>query len=73
MNHSRLTAPLLGLSFLALTAGCTVHETVVRGERPADRVEVVPERPSPRHQWVAGRWESRGGGWEWVGGRWEIS
>ena len=67
-----LMIPLFALSFAALAAGCTVEDrTVVRGERPADRVEVVPVQPSPQHVWVRGRWERRGDGWFWVEGRWE--
>jgi hypothetical protein len=58
---------LLCLSFLALFSGCTVEE---RG--PRERVEVIPERPSPRHVWVAGHWEERGNGRAWVEGRWEL-
>jgi WXXGXW repeat (2 copies) len=60
---------LLGLSFLALSAGCTVEE---RGARPRDRVEVIPARPSPQHVWVGGRWDERGGNRTWVEGRWEL-
>jgi hypothetical protein len=72
MNRSILAMPLFGLSFLALVAGCTVEErTVVRGPRPADRVEVVTARPGPEYVWVGGRWERRGDEWEWISGRWE--
>jgi WXXGXW repeat (2 copies) len=71
MNCSILTRSLLTLSFLALT-GCTVEDRiVVRGPRPADRIEVITAQPSPQHVWIRGRWETRGAGWEWVGGRWE--
>jgi hypothetical protein len=72
MNRSIITAPLFGLSFLALVAGCTVEDrTVLRGQRPADRVEVITARPSPEHVWIGGRWERRGDGWGWIDGRWE--
>jgi len=72
MNRSILTTSLLALSYLALTAGCTVEDRiVVRGPRPAERVEGVTAQPSPQHVWIRGRWEARGDGWEWLGGRWE--
>jgi hypothetical protein len=72
-NRSMILVPLLGLSCLALAAGCTVEERVVRGPRPHDRVETITIRPSERHTWSAGRWENRGNErWEWIGGRWEI-
>jgi hypothetical protein len=50
-----------------LDAGCAV---TVRP--PADRVEVIPERPSPRHVWIRGRWVAYGADWRWVEGRWEV-
>jgi WXXGXW repeat (2 copies) len=62
-----IVTALLGLSFLALGAGCTVEEV-----RPRERVEVIPPRPSPQHVWVAGRWDERGGNRTWVEGRWEL-
>jgi hypothetical protein len=52
------------------TAGCTVEERTVVRERPVERVEVVPARPSAEHVWVRGRWEMRGGEWIWIEGRW---
>jgi hypothetical protein len=66
----KIVMPLAGLAFLALTAGCTVREYSI--ERPPDRVEVVPPRPSPAHVWVAGRWERAGDHWDWTRGRWEL-
>jgi hypothetical protein len=57
---------LLGLTILALSGGCTVEE---RG--PRERVEVIPARPSPRHVWVAGHYDERGGR-TWVEGRWVL-
>ena len=71
MNRSTFAASLFGLSLLSLAAGCTVEErTVVRGPRPADRVEVVTVSPGPAHVWVRGRWEATGDGWEWIPGHW---
>ena len=66
---------IIGLPALALalsTAACTVREEVVAGPRPADRVEVITVRPSPRHNWVRGRWERSHRGWVWISGRWVI-
>ncbi len=72
MNRWKMITPAICLALLSLAAGCTVEDRgVVHSRRPADRVEVVPERPSPRHTWVRGRWENERGDWVWVGGRWE--
>jgi WXXGXW repeat (2 copies) len=67
MNSRNLMVLLIALPLAALDVGCTV------GVRPPpDRVEVVPERPSPRHTWVRGRWDRNGDDWRWTEGRWEI-
>ena len=71
MKRSLIVMPAV-FFFVALVAGCTVEDrTVVRGERPVDRVEVISPQPSPQHVWVRGRWERRGEGWGWIEGRWE--
>jgi hypothetical protein len=37
---------------------------------PADRVEVIPVRPSPAYSWIHGHWSWDGSGYRWVGGHW---
>ena len=48
------------------------ERVVVRERPPALREEVIIERPSPRHVWIAGHWYWRGNGWVWVGGCWQL-
>jgi hypothetical protein len=72
MNHQRILAPAIGLSLLAIAAGCTVEETVVMRPRPPERVEVIGVAPSRAHVWVRGHWEPSGGDWVWIQGRWVI-
>jgi hypothetical protein len=39
---------------------------------PPLKYEAPPPAPSPRHQWIAGYWASRGGANVWVGGHWAV-
>lgn len=40
--------------------------------QPAASQEIIDERPSPQHIWVAGHWRWQEGRYAWVAGRWEI-
>jgi hypothetical protein len=81
MNMIRpLSAGLLGL---ALT-GCATRTVYVRSNapvvqeeivqapppEPAIQTEVIYERPSPAHVWIAGYWGWRGGRYLWTPGYW---
>jgi hypothetical protein len=37
---------------------------------PAERVEVIPARPSQAYSWLHGHWSWDGSGYRWVGGHW---
>jgi len=39
---------------------------------PALRLEVVPQAPSLRHQWIAGYWAWRAGKQMWIAGQWTM-
>jgi hypothetical protein len=39
---------------------------------PQASQEIIEERPSPSHAWVAGHWRWQEGRYAWVAGRWEI-
>jgi hypothetical protein len=39
---------------------------------PVVRVEVRPQMPSPRHQWIGGYWAWRGGRHQWMSGHWAL-
>ena len=48
-----------------------VREIVVHVAPPPMRKEVIIERPSAHHVWIAGYWGWRSGRHEWIAGRWE--
>jgi hypothetical protein len=50
----------------------SVKEVIVRTAPPALRKEVIVERPSPRHVWVAGYWVWHSNKHDWVAGHWEV-
>ena len=68
MNKIVSTA-LLGI---ALAIGSANAQVVVRIGPPPPRREVIVERPSPRHIWVAGyhRWDGRQ--YVWTPGTWVV-
>lgn len=44
----------------------------IRTAPPVIRTEVRTRAPSPRHVWVPGYWNWRGGRHVWTGGRWRL-
>ena len=52
----------------------TLPDTAVIKEplQPAASQEIIDERPSPSHLWVAGHWRWQEGRYAWIAGRWEI-
>jgi len=43
---------------------------MVYEERPAQRVETQPPKPSDNSDWVPGYWDWDGDQWFWVNGMW---
>jgi hypothetical protein len=43
----------------------------VSREPPAERVEVVSERPYTEAVWIGGHWSESHGDYVWISGRWE--
>ena len=56
----------------APTPPAQVSEVIVEQAPPAPRHEVIPERPSPGHLWIAGHWAWHDNRQLWVRGRWEL-
>ena len=40
--------------------------------QPAASQEIIDERPSPQHMWIAGHWRWQDGRYTWVAGRWDL-
>jgi hypothetical protein len=78
-SHSRLRRDLLPAVVACVLAGAVIcgersaAAQVVEVTPPAVRVEVLPPRPSFRHEWIPGYWGWRpGAGHVWIGGRWDV-
>ncbi len=52
--------------------GAPAQEVVVQGEPPPPQTEVIVDRPSPQHVWVAGYWHWMGNHYAWIGGHWML-
>jgi hypothetical protein len=68
--HKFLLAGVLGMGLGIV--GVQAADVVVKIAPPRAIVEHRPERPSPRHIWIAGyhRWD--GNAYVWEPGRWEV-
>jgi hypothetical protein len=40
--------------------------------QPAASQEIIAERPSPQHVWIAGHWRWQDGRYAWIAGRWDL-
>src|ERR1035437_3795003 len=40
--------------------------------QPAASQEIIEERPSPQHVWIAGHWRWQDGRYAWIAGRWDL-
>jgi hypothetical protein len=72
---SSFAALLLGLATSSCATDGAVRAGVavsVHSAPPPLRYEVRVARPSPRHVWVSGHWDLRGGRYVWVSGRWVV-
>lgn len=71
MQNRKITGLIsaIALVIVLVTSGCARRVVVVR---PADRVEVIPVAPSPRHVWVKGHYVKRHHDWVWVGGYYKV-
>jgi hypothetical protein len=52
--------------------GPATKEVIVRMAPPAPKKEIIVERPSPRHAWIAGHWVWVGSRHEWIRGHWDL-
>ena len=82
MRVSKIVRTVTVLTLAATMGACAASAGAGRGgarisvgfishEPPPARVEVVTERPSPDHVWIAGHWARNGDDYVWVSGRWE--
>src|ERR1700712_4550687 len=39
---------------------------------PAASQEIIEERPSPQHIWIAGHWRWQDSRYAWIAGRWDL-
>ncbi len=55
---------------VAISFSAAAHSQVYVKVRPSITIGTRPARPSPRHVWVAGEWNSEGGRYSYKEGRW---
>ena len=49
------------------------HNAVIKEPlQPAASQEIIEERPSPQHVWIAGHWRWQDGRYAWIAGRWDL-
>lgn len=46
--------------------------TIKEPLQPAASQEIIEERPSYQHVWIAGHWKWQDGRYAWIAGRWEV-
>ena len=61
-----------GISLFAAASSQAQIVVVERPHRPVAYVAVRPERPSPRHVWVAEEWTPGGGAYVYHAGYWVV-
>jgi hypothetical protein len=80
MKVSRIARSITVLTLAATMGACSASAGAggtrlsvgfITREPPPARVEVVTERPSPDHVWIAGHWARNGDDFMWVSGHWD--
>jgi YXWGXW repeat-containing protein len=82
MRATRIVRAIAVLTLVAAMGACSASAGggrrgpllsvgFITREPPPLRVEVMTERPSGEHVWIAGHWGRSGNDYAWVGGHWE--